>query len=405
MTGLLLALTMGLTTPPGLQAEDEAKKHGWYTDYGQALAEAKQRGRLLLSFSGENTDRTPMGLTASWFVSNNPLPGWRVNSSASACSICGVDLRVFDFDFDLDWAALIVTPDEQVIGRFGGRDGTDPNRYRTFPGLRYALEEALKAPRPAASAKRPRKGLPDTVENYKAIERIKADACIHCHQAYDFRREALQHAGKWQKEMAWVYPLPENLGLRLNPRQGNRIEQIDAHSAAEKLGLKAGDILRAVNGQRTASFADVQYALHRADAVAGIAFSWERDGSKHTGTLRPPTGWRVTDLSWRASTKKLGPAPSIHGHDLSVEEKQRLGLEPKRLAMALGPFLPTVVRQAGLRQGDIIIGVDDKRLEMTAGQFDVYIRLEYQPGQKLTYNLLRGGRPESVTLTLPASTP
>lgn len=48
MTGILLALTLGLSTSPGLVGEDEAKKHGWYTDYGQALAEARKRGRLLL---------------------------------------------------------------------------------------------------------------------------------------------------------------------------------------------------------------------------------------------------------------------------------------------------------------------------------------------------------------------
>jgi serine protease Do len=317
----------------------------------------------------------------------------------------GVDLQVFDFDYDLDWAAMILTPDEKVIGRFGGNDGSETNRYRTFPGLRYALEEALRAPRPAAGAIKPGKVPSDTVENYKAMEHVKADACIHCHQVYDFRRQALRDAGKWQKEMVWVYPLPANVGLRLDPRQGNRIELVDADSAAQRLGLEAGDILRSVNGQRTASFADVQYALHRAGASESIPVAWEHDGGKREGNLRPPAGWRVTDLSWRASTKRLGPAPSIHGDDLSLEQKQRLGIEPKRLAMVLGPFLPAVARQAGLRQGDIIVGVDDKRLEMTTGQFDVYLRLNYQPGQKLTYNLLRGGRPESVTLTLPASAP
>ena len=57
----------------------------------------------------------------------------------------GVNLNVFDFDYDLDWAALILTPDETVLGRFGGRDPDDPTRYRTMPGLRYALEEALKS--------------------------------------------------------------------------------------------------------------------------------------------------------------------------------------------------------------------------------------------------------------------
>jgi hypothetical protein len=47
MTGILLALTLGLSTSPSLAGEDEAKKHGWYTDYGRALAEAQQRGRLM----------------------------------------------------------------------------------------------------------------------------------------------------------------------------------------------------------------------------------------------------------------------------------------------------------------------------------------------------------------------
>ena len=132
---------------------------------------------------------------------------------------------------------------------------------------------------------------------------------------------------------------------------------------------------------------------------------WERDGRTAQGTLQPQPGWRVTDISWRPSTKKLGPAPSIHGNDLAPEEKQRLGLKEKQLAMVLGPFLPAVARQAGLRQGDIIVGADDKTLEMTCGQFEVYIRLNYQPGQKITYNLLRGGRPEKISLVLPASGP
>jgi hypothetical protein len=47
MTSLLLAMTIGLTTSTVPQAQDEATKNGWYTDYAQALAEARQRGRLL----------------------------------------------------------------------------------------------------------------------------------------------------------------------------------------------------------------------------------------------------------------------------------------------------------------------------------------------------------------------
>lgn len=47
MTGMFLALTMGLSGLPGFIGEDEAKKHGWYTDYARALAEARESGRLL----------------------------------------------------------------------------------------------------------------------------------------------------------------------------------------------------------------------------------------------------------------------------------------------------------------------------------------------------------------------
>src|SRR4051794_26152530 len=151
----------------------------------------------------------------------------------------GVDLQVFDFDFDLDWAALMLTPDQQVIGRFGGRAGSEPNQFRTFPALRYALQEALKAPRPAPPLGGQTAAKPDIVENYAAIERVKPDACIHCHQVYDFRRQALQHAGAWRKNMAWVYPLPEKLGLHLDPLQSNRVRQVDRDSAAERLGLKS----------------------------------------------------------------------------------------------------------------------------------------------------------------------
>jgi serine protease Do len=321
----------------------------------------------------------------------------------------GVNLNLFEFDYDLDWAALILAPDETVLGRFGGRDPIDPARYHTMPGLRYALEEALKseaAAKARAGAGGKQSPLPevDVVENYPGFKRMKDDACIHCHQAIDFRREALRSAGKWKKEMAWIYPLPDNLGLRLDPRQGNRLESVEPGSAANRLGLHAGDVLRRVNNRRVASFADVQYALHKAERATAIPIVWESQGRRRDGVIQGTADWYVTDISWRASTKRLGPNPSIHGTDLTPEQKQQLGLNPRHLAMALGPFQPPAARQAGLRPGDIIVGVDNHRPEMTAGQFDAYIRLEYQVGQSVTYNYLRGGQALNAALTLPAST-
>ena len=58
-------------------------------------------------------------------------------------SMRGLDLNVFDFDYDLTWFALMLAPDGTVLGRFGGRDADTPGKYHSLKGLRYALDQAL----------------------------------------------------------------------------------------------------------------------------------------------------------------------------------------------------------------------------------------------------------------------
>src|SRR5262245_46218481 len=101
----------------------------------------------------------------------------------------GVDLDLFDFDFDLTWMAFFLDADGRVLGRYGGRDADGPDGRSSLAGLRYALERALalhksgKAPPPARAAR------PRTVEDLPAARRLSAWGCVHCHQVYDLRRE------------------------------------------------------------------------------------------------------------------------------------------------------------------------------------------------------------------------
>jgi predicted metalloprotease with PDZ domain len=314
----------------------------------------------------------------------------------------GVDLDVFDFDYDLTWVALFLNADGKVYGRYGGRTPESASKYLSRAGLRHALEAALAAHRrepPAAEAEAPRKPL--TVEQYPAAARLTPGACIHCHNVYDFRREALQTAGKWQLDEVWVYPLPENLGLTVDVDRGDRVRAVAAGSAAARLGLAAGDTLRAVNGRPVASFADVQYALHRAPARGSVPVAWERAGKTHNGRLDLAEGWRKTDISWRWSLRGLQPEPCVDGEDLTPQEKQRLGLGAKQLAFRQGAFVTPPARFAGVRINDVIVGVDGRRLEMTARQFGAYIRLNYRPGDRVRLNVLRAGQRVDLTLKLP----
>ncbi len=111
-------------------------------------------------------------------------------------------------------------------------------------------------------------------------------------------------------------------------------------------------------------------------------------------------GWRKTDISWRWSLRGLDPPPWVHGDDLSAEEKQALGLGANRLAFRQGPFVSEPARQAGIRQNDVILGIDGKMLEMTSRQFAGYVRLNYRVGDRVTYNLLRRGARLDVSLRL-----
>jgi serine protease Do len=316
----------------------------------------------------------------------------------------GVDLNVFTFDYDLTWAAFFLSADEKVYGRFGGRDAGPADKYLTQPGLKHAMRAALAAhkkepkAKPAADPK-PAK-TPEQFESAK--KRLRPDACIHCHQVYDFRREDLKAAKKWTLDEVWVYPLPENVGLSVDPDQGDRVKAVAEKSAAAKAGLKVGDVLKSVNGVPVASFADVRQGLHLAPASGKVAVSWERDGKEQKAELELAEGWRKTDISWRASMWGLEPAASVHGKDLDADEKKELKLSPKALAFRQGNFVPGPAKAAGIRQGDVILGIDDKELEMTMLQFNAYVRLNYKVGDKVTFNVIRDGKRLNIPMALPA---
>jgi serine protease Do len=315
----------------------------------------------------------------------------------------GVDLDLFDFDYDLTWMGFFLDADGTVYGRYGGRDAESADSQVSLAGLRYAMEAALARHR-RTEARRPPKPNPKprTVEQYPAARRLPERACIHCHQVYDLRRESMQAAGQWKREELWVYPLPENIGLTLDVDRGDRVARVTADSPAARAGVQAGDRLLTIDGRTIASFADVQYALHRAPARGKLTLVWQHQTRTRKAELSLSDGWRKTDISWRWSLRVVDPRPWVRGDDLSAEEKKALGLSAKRLAFRQDAFVSEPARQAGIRPNDVILGVDGKMLEMTARQFGAYVRLNYRVGDRVVYNVLRDGQRRDIPLRLTA---
>jgi hypothetical protein len=314
----------------------------------------------------------------------------------------GVNLNVFDFDYDLTWAAFFMNGNEKVYGRYGGRDAGPAEAHLSLAGLKYAMRQALAAHQRDPNAK-PGDAKPAfTAEQYPAATRRKNDECIHCHMVYDFRRDALKAEGRWTRDHIWVYPPPANLGLILEVDEGNRLREVVAGSTAQLAGLRPGDLIKTVAGRPVASYGDISYGLNNAPQSGKLSVGYQRDGRTAAAAIELADGWRESDISWRASMWGLEPAASVWGKDLTAAQKERLGLGPNRLAFRQGDFVPPPARQAGIRAKDVIIGIDEKELEMNMLQFNVYVRLNYQVGDRVTYNVIRDGKRLDVPMVLAA---
>src|SRR5205807_3098916 len=132
-------------------------------------------------------------------------------------SMRGVNLNVFEFDYDVTWMGFFLTADERVLGRFGGRDEHAPSKYHSLPALRYAMTAALRRYREDSNDKpAARPAEPLRPEQYRAARERPGKSCIHCHHVNEFRRIEVHQEGRWDVEDLYQYPVPENLGFSVS---------------------------------------------------------------------------------------------------------------------------------------------------------------------------------------------
>ena len=310
-----------------------------------------------------------------------------------------IDLNVFEFDWDLTWATFFMNASGKVYARYGGRDGKGPDTRNTLEGLRYTMQAVLTEHRkdPAAKPEAPAEK-PLYINQVPAAKSYRG--CIHCHQVKEILRQEAINTGTWNRESIYTYPLPENLGITLDLVRGNQVKQVKPASLADKAGVKPGDVLRTLNGRPIYSFADAQYALHKAPYEGKISLAWTRDGNPLNSTLAVGPGWRRTNVTWRPSLLDLLPSLTVYGTDLTAKEKQALGLDEKRLAFRQDEPVHSAAKAMGVQIGDVIVGIDNKKLEMSMDEFLGYVRQNYLIGETATLNVLRNGKRVDLSVKL-----
>ena len=320
----------------------------------------------------------------------------------------GVDLSQFQFDHDLNWAAMFINADGVVYARYGTQSAAGPDAYNSIEGLRQTMLRVLEL----------HKGYPGNLDQlrgkrgprlpYKTVLEMPGlenkqqftgettrKNCIHCHNIHDAQNNQFSKAGTLLRDKIWRYPLPENVGIVIDGDDGRRILKVLSGSAAEASGLKAGESVTHVNGQAITSIADFQWVLHQLPYNAGsLQVTGSKSGSQ---SLELGKDWKKTDISWRGSIWSVSPRLRVWAPQATAAEIKQLGLSDVRSALKVkwinrGSPGGRSAYESGLREGDFFTRLDGKPIQMTPSQFNVHIKLNYKVGDRLPVTVVRAGK-------------
>ena len=154
--------------------------------------------------------------------------------------IADVDIATYQFDFDLVFAVMFMNANENIYGRYGSRGPWSSGSRISLAGLKYTMNQILRAHDQQLEPEQPRPA-PQLARDLRGRR-----GCMHCHQVWEDQRANAKESGTFDPESVFVYPLPENIGLRLDVDQGNRVVRIKENSACSKVDLKTGDLIQGI---------------------------------------------------------------------------------------------------------------------------------------------------------------
>lgn len=318
----------------------------------------------------------------------------------------GVDLSLFQFDHDLNWAGMFINADGVVYARYGTQSAEGSDAYNSIDGLidtmnrvlelhaNYPQNKAeLQGKRGRAKPFKTALEMPGLQNPQKLAQQTERGNCIHCHNIHDAEQVDAKQTGSFTQDLLWRYPLPDNVGLRIDRVSGIKVDQVLAGTPAAAGGLKVGEDIVKMNGQRITSIADMQWVLHHIPNTAAEVVVEGSQSGKHTLSL--PAGWKKYDISWRGSIWSLAPRFGAWTPEATEAQREQLRIPKDQMAFQVKSLNRNVpggknAYDAGLRQGDVIVAMNGQPLPKTSQQFNVHIKLNYKPGDQFPITVLRG---------------
>jgi len=411
------AATSRASSPLGESLKDiEVAEHWIYDDWPRAVAEAKGSGKPLLVVlrcvpcpPGKTLDLAVMQPDATLAELEKKFVCVRVIQTNR------LDLDLFQYDYDMSWAAMFLNADGTIYGRYGSRNASGPlsDGLLSVTAFRKAAERALAlhadfpANKPQLAAKTGPKAeyktpteIPGLTD--RPVEATERKQCIHCHMVKEYSLRAKWEAGTLTLEDLYVFPQPTNVGLTMDVDDGLLVKAVASHSPAADAGLTAGDELMSLGGQPLISLADIQWALNVAPSPGKLAVTVRRGGHRIDTSIPLRGEWKKSDIAWRASSW-YGLRQGLKVEALAESEKASRGLAADSLALMVKNLFgksATALPTAGVKQGDVIIAVDGRTQAMTDSDFLVWLRLAHGPKDTVRFTVLRGNEKHELNVPM-----
>ena len=278
-----------------------------------------------------------------------------------------LDLSVMQFDFELTWTAFFLNGDGTLYGRYGTRSENDRKRNTRFDrsaaneardgmpkdmtlaGFKDSLRAALRFHErfeadetgDIRDSLRGKTGEPWPWPTPKAMPGIRR-ACTHCHQVgSNLVLHHRQQPTGTPDTVLWSFPMPDALGLVLDPERAATVARVTEGSEAAAAGVRVGDRLRTMGGQPILSAADVQWVLQHATDGRPLRLQVERGTEGADLKISVPEGWPpARQLRLALAFDPRDPLSHPRWRGLALRRRRR------RAAPGTRPSTPTRSRSA-----------------------------------------------------------
>jgi len=199
--------------------------------------------------------------------------------------------------------------------------------------------------------------------------------------------------------------------------KGAEIMSITKESAAEKAGLKKGDILVKIGDTKIESTDDVTEAIHARKPGDKVNITYLRDDKEYKATaelgkwkgikMNAIAAPRIEGINgqWKADMAPFeqGMTFDRNGGVYAVGGRPRLGLSIQDLDEGDGVKVLDVddesaAEKAGLKEGDIIVGVND---QVVKGTDDVTKAMREKDKTSFVFKVKRDGKTQNIEVKMP----